>query len=125
MLQTNGTIVQLPWQRQNIAPTAAANYYRATLDYNGVFTQYAYPRGSNGEQSWSIVQYIPEDICSAIFNELGSGSVDQNDPFGGCKPNFPLGCGVDDASENLEELYELQDLQDVNWPLGDYESRRP
>uniref|UniRef100_A0A2C9WJ33 Receptor-like serine/threonine-protein kinase n=1 Tax=Manihot esculenta TaxID=3983 RepID=A0A2C9WJ33_MANES len=149
LLQSNGTIVELPWQSQNAAPSVAGNYYRATLDYNGVFTRYAYPRGSDGEQSWSIVQYIPENICSAIFNDLGSGAcgynsycslsngrpnctcpigyslMDQNNPFGGCKPKFPLGCGVDEASENLEELHELQELKNVNWPLGDYERLQP
>lgn len=119
------------------------------LGYDGVFTQYAYPRDSDGKQSWSVVQYIPEDICSAIINELGSGScgynsycnlsngrpncscppgyslMDQNNPYGGCKPQLPLGCGADDALENLEELYEFQELQDVNWPLGDYEGLKP
>ncbi|KAF2290591.1 hypothetical protein GH714_014566 [Hevea brasiliensis] len=119
------------------------------MDYTGVLTQYSYPKGSNGEQSWSIVQYIPEDICHAIFHDFGSGAcgynsycsmsngrpnctcpvgyspMDRNNPFGGCKPNFPLGCGVGDASENLEELYELQELKNVNWPLGDYERLQP
>ncbi|KAF2290595.1 hypothetical protein GH714_014609 [Hevea brasiliensis] len=149
LIQTNGTIVQLPWKSQNVASSVATHYYRATIDYNGVFTQYAYPRGNNGEQSWSIVQYIPENVCYAIFNDLGSGScgynsycrmsngrptctcptgyslMDQNNPFGGCKPNFPLGCGLGDASENLEDLYELQELKYVNWPLGDYERLHP
>ncbi|KAJ9173339.1 hypothetical protein P3X46_016489 [Hevea brasiliensis] len=149
VIQSSGTIAQLPWQSQNVAPNVAGNYYRATIDYNGVFTKYAYPRGTNGEQSWSIVEYIPENICSAIFNDLGSGAcgynsycrmlngrptctcptgyslMDQNNPFGGCKPNFPLGCGLGDASENLKELYELQELKNVNWPLGDYERLQP
>ncbi|OAY60100.1 G-type lectin S-receptor-like serine/threonine-protein kinase LECRK3 [Manihot esculenta] len=149
LMQKNGMIVQLQWQSQNTAHSVSGNYYRATLDYNGVFTQYAHPRDSNGEQSWSIVQYIPENICSAISNDLGSGAcgynsycsmsngrptcrcplgyslMDQNNPFGGCKPNFPMGCGVDDASENMEELYELQELKNVNWPQGDYERLQP
>ncbi|EEF30031.1 BRASSINOSTEROID INSENSITIVE 1-associated receptor kinase 1 precursor, putative [Ricinus communis] len=149
MVKTDGVTVRLPWQQQDTAPSLAGNYYRATLDYNGVLTQYVCPKGSGSDRSWSIVQYIPQDICSAIFNGIGSGAcgynsictevngrpncacplgysfIDQNNLFGGCKPDFPLGCGVADASENMEDLYEFRELQYVNWPLGDYERLSP
>ncbi|WCJ25821.1 hypothetical protein M5689_007680 [Euphorbia peplus] len=62
----------LPWKYQNIAPSIAASYYRATLDHTGVFTVYLYSRGTTlSDQRWSIVQYIPQDICSAISDHLG------------------------------------------------------
>ncbi|KDP39922.1 hypothetical protein JCGZ_03453 [Jatropha curcas] len=51
--------------------------------------------------------------------------MDGNNLFGGCKPNFPLGCGVEDESEKMEELYEIKELPNVNWPLGDYERLEP
>ncbi|XP_058008176.1 G-type lectin S-receptor-like serine/threonine-protein kinase LECRK3 [Hevea brasiliensis] len=149
LIQTNGKIVQLGGISQDVAPSVDTHYYRATIDYYGVFTKYAYPRDSNGEESWSIVQFIPENVCSAIFNDLGSGAcgynsycrmlngrpncscpdgyspMDQNNPFGGCKQNFPLGCGLGDASENLEGLYDMLELPNVNWPGGDYEKLQP
>ncbi|KAF2290594.1 hypothetical protein GH714_014591 [Hevea brasiliensis] len=117
MMQSNGTIVQLPWKTLNTAPSVAGNYYRATMDYTGVLTQYSYPKGSNATAACQMAGLIGRA-------QLDS-PMDRNNPFGGCKPNFPLGCGVGDASENLEELYELQELKNVNWPLGDYERLQP
>ncbi|WCJ25822.1 G-type lectin S-receptor-like serine/threonine-protein kinase LECRK3 [Euphorbia peplus] len=141
----NGERFTVSWKRQNISPTIASSYYRATLDFTGVFTVYAYPKGAVGDQNWSIVQYLPEAICSAINNQLGSGScgynsyciivegrptckcppgysfIDENNQFRGCIPNFPVGCGVDDESGILENTYEIQPLPNVNWPFGDYE----
>ena len=53
-------------------------YHRATLDYDGVFTQYAYPKSPASNQSWSIVKTIPENIYSAIFDDFGSGAYGYN-----------------------------------------------
>ncbi|KAF7828461.1 G-type lectin S-receptor-like serine/threonine-protein kinase LECRK3 [Senna tora] len=124
-------------------------YYRATLEYYGVFTIYSLPRGSNDNQVWSIVSYVPENICKDLLSDLGSGCcgynsycswendrpicrcaneegyslVDPDNPFGGCQPNLPLGCEVDEAlsQEKLEEVYEMKEARNVNWPEGDYE----
>ncbi|XP_028762665.1 G-type lectin S-receptor-like serine/threonine-protein kinase LECRK1 [Neltuma alba] len=124
-------------------------YYRATLDYYGVFSLYSHPRGSNDDQIWSNVGYVPDNICNAIYSDMGSGScgynsycswdnstkrptcmcpegyswVDSNDKFGGCQPAFSFGCGADDARsrENPEKVYEMKPLPNVNFPLGDYE----
>ncbi|KAK7307764.1 hypothetical protein VNO77_41114 [Canavalia gladiata] len=127
-------------------------YYRATLDFNGVFTQYAHPRNTSAHQRWTIVRYVPDNICIAIFNDMGSGTcgynsycsmenqrptckcpdgyslVDPSNQFGGCQPNFTLGCGVDnDAGLQVrrEELYKFNILKDVDWPLSDYEKMQP
>ncbi|XP_054813604.1 G-type lectin S-receptor-like serine/threonine-protein kinase LECRK1 [Prosopis cineraria] len=124
-------------------------YYRVTLDSYGVLSLYSHPRASNEDQVWSIEGHVPENICNAIFSDMGSGCcgynsycswddnskrptcscpegyslVDLNDIFGGCLPDFSLGCGADDAPsrENPEEVYDMKPLQSVNWPLGDYE----
>ncbi|XP_037494145.1 G-type lectin S-receptor-like serine/threonine-protein kinase LECRK3 isoform X2 [Jatropha curcas] len=149
IVKADGLTAQLQWVTQESVASVAGNYYRATLDYNGVLTKYVYPRGSVGDRSWSIAQYIPLDICTSIFNNYGSGAcgynsycsmingrpnctcppgysfMDGNNLFGGCKPNFPLGCGVEDESEKMEELYEIKELPNVNWPLGDYERLEP
>ncbi|GFZ16541.1 hypothetical protein Acr_25g0009500 [Actinidia rufa] len=142
----NGTTI--PLSRVSITPNLN-NYHRATLDSDGVFRQYTCPNTSIGDQSWSVVRYIPDNICAALRNEFGSGVcgfnsyclensgtvdcqcphgysfLDPNDKFGGCKPNFPQGCGVDDGTRNPNELYDLVQMVNVNFPFGDYDSLGP
>ncbi|RWR77825.1 Protein kinase domain-containing protein [Cinnamomum micranthum f. kanehirae] len=54
-------------------------YYRATLDFDGVFRQYRYPRTKqrNGEtaENWSIISSIPRptEICRVTPSKVGSG----------------------------------------------------
>ncbi|KAI9076568.1 hypothetical protein K1719_041554 [Acacia pycnantha] len=133
----------------NLVLDVRRNYYRATLDYYGVFTLYSHPKESNEAQVWSVAGYVPNNICDAIYSEMGSGScgynsycswddnnkrptctcpkgyflVDPKDNFGGCQPDMPLGCGADDvpSRENPQDVYDMEPLQSVNWPLGDYE----
>ncbi|KAK9198342.1 hypothetical protein WN944_013526 [Citrus x changshan-huyou] len=123
--------------------------FRATLDFDGVFTEYAYPKNSAPNQSWFTIQRLPNNICTSISDEFGSGAcgfnsycllqngrpfcecppeylfVDPTNRFSGCKPNYWQGCGPDDGSRNAEELYEIRELADVNWPLGYYQKRFP
>ncbi|KAI7981401.1 G-type lectin S-receptor-like serine/threonine-protein kinase LECRK3 [Camellia lanceoleosa] len=148
VVKGNGGVVQLSsWQNIVQNPN---NYYRATLDFDGVFREYTYAKTSVGAQSWSIVRYIPDNICMALINDqVGSGAcgfnsycranggtpscqcppgysfMDPNNNFGGCKPNFPQGCGVDDGTKKPEDVYDLVEIQGVNWPFGDYESLGP
>ncbi|KAK2650310.1 hypothetical protein Ddye_017799 [Dipteronia dyeriana] len=147
IVKTNGEIAQLsPWD--TVAPRAD-RYYRATLDSDGVFTQYAYQNNSPTGQSWWALRILPENMCTATFNEIGSGTcgfnsycsiqngrpscdcppeyefVDQSNRFMGCRPNFRQGCGGDDGSRDYGELYEIREFNNVNWPLGDYESLAP
>ncbi|KAI7994783.1 G-type lectin S-receptor-like serine/threonine-protein kinase LECRK3 [Camellia lanceoleosa] len=148
VVKGNGGVVQLSsWQNIVQNPN---NYYRATLDFDGVFREYTYAKTSVGAQSWSIVRYVPDNICMALINkQVGSGAcgfnsycranggtpscqcppgysfMDPNNNFGGCKPNFPQGCGVDDGTKKPEDVYDLVEIQGVNWPFGDYESLGP
>ncbi|KAL7188521.1 hypothetical protein ACSBR1_038393 [Camellia fascicularis] len=129
IVRGNGSTVKLSWP--NNVPNYANNYHRATLDFDGVFRQYTYPKTSVGNQSWSVVRYIPGDICMELTNDIGSGAcgfnsycvensgipscqcppgflfTDPNNKFGGCQPNFLMGCGVDDGSRKPEDLYDL------------------
>ncbi|XP_054813396.1 G-type lectin S-receptor-like serine/threonine-protein kinase LECRK2 [Prosopis cineraria] len=140
-----GSQIGLGWDDSGL--DVSTYYYRATLDYYGVFTFYSHPRASRSHQVWSIVRFVPSNICTAILSDLGSGCcgynsycvwnktrptcmcpegyslVNPDDEFGGCKPNISLGCGSDDARsrENPEDVYDMKPLQSVNWPLGDYE----
>ncbi|CAJ1928650.1 unnamed protein product [Sphenostylis stenocarpa] len=114
----------------------------------GVFTQYAHLRNSTAQPGWRIKRYVPDDICSAITNDFGSGScgynsycsmdshmptckcpygyslVDPSNQFRGCQPNFTLVCGAD-VQTPPEELYEMHESQGFNFPLGDYEKIEP
>ncbi|KAF5950044.1 hypothetical protein HYC85_012037 [Camellia sinensis] len=95
------------------------------------------------DQSWSVLRYTPDNICNMVDRyssgvcgvnicEENSGTpschcppgfsvIDPDDKFGGCKPNFPLGCGVNDGSRNPEDLYDLKLISGLNFPFGDYE----
>ncbi|KAF7137216.1 hypothetical protein RHSIM_Rhsim07G0116900 [Rhododendron simsii] len=116
--------------------------------------EYAYPKSSVGNESWSVDGYIPENICAdLITNDLGSGAcgynsycmangstsyelptchcppgfsfIDPNNDYGGCAPDFPQDCGVDNGASNPEDLYEMIEVQNINFPFGDYDSLGP
>ncbi|KAH6786242.1 hypothetical protein C2S52_005794 [Perilla frutescens var. hirtella] len=124
----------------------AENYYRATLDFDGVFTVYLHPKIFEGNPQWTPVQWLPKDvngICT-ITGKMGSGAcgynsfcmvrnrrpvcqcpqgfslADPNDTHGGCKSDFVQNCvqGEDDECE-------LEVLDDVHWPEHDYERLNP
>ncbi|KAI8026137.1 G-type lectin S-receptor-like serine/threonine-protein kinase LECRK2 [Camellia lanceoleosa] len=129
-------------------------YHMARIDFDGVFRLYNHPRRTGAASdgscslSWSVVQHIPDDVCSVIQGNLGSGacgynsycSVDANgkpecfcpegyspmdrlDIQNGCKPNFPLPNCQEDGWEMNPELIEFKELKNTDWPLGDYDLR--
>ncbi|GJR48613.1 G-type lectin S-receptor-like serine/threonine-protein kinase LECRK3 [Tanacetum coccineum] len=53
-------------------------YHRATLGFDGVFTQYYYPKNSDGNTSWSISLLEPANICQDIISDKGSGACGFN-----------------------------------------------
>ncbi|KAF6136065.1 hypothetical protein GIB67_000469 [Kingdonia uniflora] len=67
--------------RISLTPTTQVSprefYHRATLDFDGVFRHYTYPKNSTGgrwRQSWSVSEYVPSNICTAFGGSaLGSG----------------------------------------------------
>ncbi|KAK4842812.1 hypothetical protein QYF36_000428 [Acer negundo] len=151
IVKNNDEIAQLPhWAKITPINPRVDRYYRATLDSDGVFTQYAYRNNSPTNQSWVALRILPENMCTAIFNEIGSGTcgfnsycsiqsgrpscacpkvgyvfVDPSNIFMGCRPTFRQGCGGDDGSRDPGELYEIREVDNVNWPLGDYERLEP
>ncbi|CAL1375946.1 unnamed protein product [Linum trigynum] len=118
------------------------SYYRATLDYNGLFTEYSHPRNFNagGENpSWLPVQSVPDNICLAFFHEYGGGpcgfngicsigdssrpscscppgyaSADPADALAGCRPNSPQGCGFGVLDNNVEDPREVYEIRKVD-----------
>ncbi|GLT75657.1 hypothetical protein SLA2020_473620 [Shorea laevis] len=139
---------------ENIVPKQDL-YYRATLDFDGVFTLYSHPRTSFGDESWSSWWFRPIDICFSFLSKdtpLGSGpcgynSICQPDqdgraacqcPFGfsfldaknqhfGCRPNYQSYPGDcnEDGSVIGENRFDFNSMPFVDWPYSDYEFLQP
>ena len=117
-------------------------YYRATLDFDGVFTLYSHPKTSIG--SWTVVWSVPENICTDIFLEKGGigacgfnsictlkdsrptcrcppgySLIDPNDQYSSCKVDFIQGCEEDKLS-STKDIYSVEELTYTDWPTSDY-----
>lgn len=131
----------------------ADSYYKATLDFDGIFRLYAHPKNFSGNDSWSAIWYVPDNICLNIFDALGSGPCGYNSicSLGGfgkpdcqCAPGFSLldvnnrysGCKQDDvsylhecnekgSSVIAEDQFEFLEMEFADWPLADYELLQP
>ncbi|KAK9941310.1 hypothetical protein M0R45_017918 [Rubus argutus] len=123
--------------------SARSYYLRATLNFDGVFALYYYPKSSTGNVSWSVVWSLPDNICSmgvdsglgvCGYNSIctlkadkrptcecprGYSLLDQNDPYGNCKPNFVQNCDADELNSTKDQ-YEVQVLKNTDWPTSDY-----
>ncbi|KAE8037042.1 hypothetical protein FH972_009668 [Carpinus fangiana] len=97
-------------------------YFRVTLNFDGIFTLYSHPKTSTGNESWTPIWSIPDNICEDIpvdsmtgvcgYNSVckinpqdkrptcecstGYSLLDPNDPYGSCKPDFMQGCKEDE-----------------------------
>ncbi|XP_037447199.1 G-type lectin S-receptor-like serine/threonine-protein kinase LECRK2 [Triticum dicoccoides] len=128
-------------------------YRRATLDADGVFRQYVYPKkaaqtsGWNAE--WKVMDYLPRNFCEAVRVETGSGAcgfnsycrsntnrsveckcpinysfIDNERTYKGCKQDFaPHSCDLDDTESTQQ--FKLLPMNNINWPFGDYERHSP
>ncbi|KAH7861878.1 hypothetical protein Vadar_032099 [Vaccinium darrowii] len=139
-------------QRKVLAPgivlPSGDYYHRATLDFDGVFTQYYHPKTENG--NWTVFWYKPDNICVDIVGNQGRGAcgynsictindnkrpncscplgfslLDRNDKYGDCKPSFTPSCEDGDNKSSNGDLYDLSVLIDTDWPLSDYEQLKP
>ena len=121
-------------------------YFRATLNFDGVFTQYSHPKSSNANGSWTALWSIPNNICLAsLVSTAGSGTcgynsvctirsdsrpkctcpkgfslLDPNDEYGSCKPEFIQDCDEDEISQQRKDLYSFEELINTDWPMADY-----
>ncbi|OMP03481.1 S-locus glycoprotein [Corchorus olitorius] len=136
MLRKNGD--KSPIGSGSKLPIQSSDYYqRVTLDVDGVFAQYYYPKKSNG--NWSTAWLQPINICSWT-SPIGSGAcgfnsicsindktgrpncecapgfflIDPNDPYGGCIRD-------DELNYCQKDAFELETRKNINWPLADYE----
>ncbi|KAJ6934689.1 hypothetical protein NC651_009632 [Populus alba x Populus x berolinensis] len=124
-------------------------YLRATLDYDGVLRQYAYPKTASSSRRWpmawtTLPNFIPSNICVAIRGPVGSGACgfnsycmlgddqrprckcppgytffDPNDERKGCKKNF-ISQDCDHPSQEIDS-FEIRDMLNTNFPYTDYD----
>ncbi|KAJ6387818.1 hypothetical protein OIU77_026396 [Salix suchowensis] len=124
-------------------------YLRATIDYDGVFRQYVYPKTASGGKRWAMASTtlqtsIPPNICLAIRYSAGSGACgfnsyctlgddqrpscrcphgytfsDKDDERKGCKKTF-ISQDCDHPSQEIDS-FEIRVLLNTNFPFADYE----
>jgi len=124
-------------------------YHRATLNFDGVFTQYYHPKASTGNERWTPIWSQPDNICQASFVSAGSGTcgfnsvcrlnsdgrpicecpggyslLDPNDQYGSCRPNYTQSCEEDEVAP-VEDLYDFEELTNTDWPTSDYALLQP
>uniref|UniRef100_A0A0D9W2M0 non-specific serine/threonine protein kinase n=1 Tax=Leersia perrieri TaxID=77586 RepID=A0A0D9W2M0_9ORYZ len=144
---SNGTQINMTF---GVTSSMENYYHRATLDPDGVFRQYVYPKKPGGiSQAWTVVSTKPENICNAQ-TKVGSGTCgfnsycmfdgnsnqtscgcpdqysffDKERKYRGCKPDFELqGCELDEGAAMAQ--YEFNLINNVDWPQADYEWYTP
>ncbi|KAJ0623733.1 putative non-specific serine/threonine protein kinase [Helianthus annuus] len=114
-------------------------YHRATLDFDGVFTQYYYPKNPTEATSWKVIWFVPENICRTIDSKAcglnnvcslddnrpkcecpqGSSLLDPNSPNGDCKPDFTPTCDEGESSHG-GDVFDFIELTNIDWPYSDY-----
>ncbi|KAI7984312.1 G-type lectin S-receptor-like serine/threonine-protein kinase LECRK3 [Camellia lanceoleosa] len=124
-------------------------FHRATLDFDGVFTQYYHPKTFNSSTKWTHIWSQLDNICVDIgggegseacgFNSIcrlndnqrpdckcppGYSLFDSNNTYGSCKPNFTQSCLEDDINF-AEDIYDFETLINTDWPTFDYEHFSP
>ncbi|XP_010927624.1 G-type lectin S-receptor-like serine/threonine-protein kinase LECRK3 isoform X2 [Elaeis guineensis] len=119
-------------------------YQRATLDFDGVFRRYIYPKNAKSTSAgWSTVGFQPPDICRNLTTKTGSGACGFNSyciSGGGnqsvdcvCPPDYSFqdpnrkykGCMPDFAAQNCKGKFTLREMNNVDWPLSAYEHLSP
>ncbi|KAJ9145802.1 hypothetical protein P3X46_028137 [Hevea brasiliensis] len=129
--------------------SAAENYHRVTLNFDGVLVQYTRPRNSTGNGgNWSIIRSMPDNICTDLVGQKGTGPcgfngicqlsrdrrptcscpqrfslLDPNDDYGGCRPDF-YAQFCEDVSNSPKD-FDFLELENTDWPTSDYEMYTP
>ncbi|KAK1411992.1 hypothetical protein QVD17_32899 [Tagetes erecta] len=119
-------------------------YHRATLDFDGVFNHYYYPKHPSEPTSWKVIWFVPENICTSIGSKAcglnnvcslvdnrpncecpqGFSLVDPNTLDGDCKPNFTLSCDEDELN-HAGDVFDFIELTNIDWPSSDYVHMNP
>ena len=121
--------------------STGGDYYRATLDFDGVFRICTRPKLQN-IGIWVQAWYVPKEIFSDIKGEWGGGScgfnsyylydkngrptceclpgfspVDPDNKHNGCKQNLTQSCEAEGGS-NPEDLYKKGEVSNIFWPVS-------
>ncbi|KAJ0909521.1 putative non-specific serine/threonine protein kinase [Helianthus annuus] len=104
ILKGSGQIVDL---NRKDAIDSRLYYQRATLESNGVFTQYYYPKNPTGNTDWTVLLSLPNDICDHIDGIDGTGAC-----------GFNRVCSLDGNRVNCDCLKGFS-LLDPNDRIGD------
>lgn len=146
ILRENDQIFSLT---QRVTASTGDFYHRATLNFDGVFTQYYHPKASTGNERWTPIWSQPDNICQASSVSAGSGTcgfnsvcrlnsdrrpicecpggyslLDPNDQYGSCRPNYTQSCEEDEVAP-VEDLYDFEELTNTDWPTSDYALLQP
>ncbi|KAG6781754.1 hypothetical protein POTOM_014667 [Populus tomentosa] len=146
ILRENDQIFSLT---QRVTASTGDFYHRATLNFDGVFTQYYHPKASTGNERWTPIWSQPDNICQASFVSAGSGTcgfnsvcrlnsdrrpicecpggyslLDPSDQYGSCRPNYTQSCEEDEVAP-VEDLYDFEELTNTDWPTSDYALLQP
>ncbi|KAJ6702837.1 G-TYPE LECTIN S-RECEPTOR-LIKE SERINE/THREONINE-PROTEIN KINASE SD2-5 [Salix viminalis] len=146
LVASNGTILNRVFS--NSVPLQDL-YLRATIDYDGVFRQYVYPKTASRGKGWAMAwttlpNFVPPNICMAINNGVGSGACglnsycklgddqrpscscppgytfsDQDDERKGCKKIF-ISQDCDHPSQEIDS-FEIRDMLNTDFPRTDYD----
>lgn len=128
---------------------SSENYNRATLDVDGVFTQYYHPRTFGNSPQWLVADSWPKNICQSVNGDRGSGACgynsvcriqngrpvcqcpdgfsldDYNNPYGDCTPMFVQSCIHGDRKGSPQDEYSMTIISNTDWPKNDYEEIKP
>ncbi|XP_068649246.1 G-type lectin S-receptor-like serine/threonine-protein kinase LECRK3 [Aristolochia californica] len=141
--------------RFNLGPTSYTLstrdfYQRMTLEFNGVFSLFVYPKTSKSgsrPQSWSVRSSIPQNMCMIGGQELGPGACgfnsyceldqdgkptclcpngytysDPNDLLKGCKQRFrSQKCESDGSNKGPQPYFDMMAMVNTDWPLADFD----
>ncbi|CAM0907970.1 unnamed protein product [Alopecurus aequalis] len=149
---TNGTQINITSSEGN---SMSDFFRRATLDPDGVFRQYVYPKSTKTiglyDLQWMAVSSVPQSICQAVkVDNAGSGACGFNSycTFDGTKNQTSCQCPQDykffdeerkykgckpdfvPQSCDLDEAaatsqFEMISIDRVDWPFADYEQYSP
>ncbi|KAJ6704728.1 G-TYPE LECTIN S-RECEPTOR-LIKE SERINE/THREONINE-PROTEIN KINASE RLK1 [Salix purpurea] len=146
LVASNGTILNQVFSN----PVSLQDLYlRATIDYDGVFRQYVYPKTASSGRRWArawstLPKFVPSNICLAISFPSGSGAcgfnsyckigddqrpscscppgytfLDQNDVTKGCIQMF-ISQDCGHPSQETDS-FEIEDMLNTNFPHTDYQ----
>ncbi|KAG9142930.1 hypothetical protein Leryth_006206 [Lithospermum erythrorhizon] len=125
-------------------------YHRVTLNFDGVVTQYYYPRSSSGNANWTVAWSKPDNICHEFIAQLGNSAcgynsictlndvkrpvcncpngyslVDPNDEYGNCQPDISQSCEKSDRGSSAEHIFDFHILNNTDWPISDMQAISP